>query len=422
MQTSPRGRLDRPTPQTDAELIRSLAAEVCPMGLPVITAEMLRDHTALRRLREAGTVEVSLGGRETGLMITRYDEAAAALVEPRLRGEHPLAASMRTASDEEVCDEEQLFFLPADEHVRLRRLISRQLTHRRVAGLASRIQREADRLLAQVPAGEPVDFVQAFSRPFPVAVLCELLGIPTAERRYIRDYVYGWIAEYGESTTVTKSTGLALAEYLRTLIAERRRTPGDDLISAMLRGEDGGTAEQDVLAAVRFLLVAGHRPVTRLLTESVELLLGRRSHWERLSDEPALMDATIEELLRVITPTTLASRYAGDAPRADTADPAAKPAADPAAGPAAGSGVHCALAAVNRDPARFDDPDRFDPGRSANHHLAFGLGHRHCLGAALARAEVRIALGTLLTRFPRMVLTGGTLGDEPGRRQLPVVL
>ncbi|MFI0924162.1 cytochrome P450 [Streptomyces sp. NPDC021012] len=400
----------------------------CPhagsVPLPVIGAEMLRDHAALTRLRESGTVEVSLGGREDGLMVTRYEVAAAVLVEPALRGEHPLAVSMRTGADEEACDEEQLFFLPTEEHLRLRRTVSRQLTHRRVAALVPRVQREADRLLAAVPPGEAVDLVRVFSRPFPVAVLCELLGIPREERGYVRDYLYGWVAEYGGASTVTESAGHALSRYLKELIAARAQAPGDDLISAMLRqgSADAELLREDVLAAVRFLLVAGHRPVTRLITDGLELLLRRREHWERLVAEPGRLDATVEELLRHVTPTTLASRYAAAATEVD------------GAALAGGGGVHCALAAVNRDPERFEDPDRFDPdrydpgrsdsGRAPNAHLAFGLGHKHCLGSALARAELRIAFGALLARFPRLALADPAPGaeEEPERRRLWVVL
>ncbi|MEU4101249.1 cytochrome P450 [Streptomyces tanashiensis] len=380
---------------------------------PVIGAETLRDHAALARLRETGTPEVSLGGRENGLMVTRYEVAAAVLVEPALRGEHPLAVSMRTGADEEACDEERLFFLPTEEHRRLRRTVSRHLTHRRVAALVPRVRREADLLLAAVPGGEAVDLVRVFSRPFPVAVLCELLGIPREERGYVRDYLYGWVAEYGEASTVTESAGHALSRYLGKLIRARAESPGDDLISAMLRhgGEDAGLLREDTLAAVRFLLVAGHRPVTRLITDGLELLLRRREHWERLKAEPARLDDTVEELLRHVTPTTLASRYAGTPTEVDGAVLAA------------GGGVHCALAAVNRDPERFEDPDRFDPGRTPNAHLAFGLGHKHCLGSALARAELRIAFGTLLARFPHLALADPAPGaeEEPERRRLWVL-
>ncbi|MCZ0982320.1 cytochrome P450 [Streptomyces diastatochromogenes] len=321
---------------------------------PVIGAETLRDHAALARLRESGTVEVSLGGREDGLMVTRYGVAAAVLVEPALRGEHPLAVSMRTGEDEEACDEEQLFFLPTEEHRRLRRTVSRHLTHRRVAALVPRVQREADRLLAAVPPGEAVDLVRVFSARSRSPCSVNSWASPGGAG-YVRDYLYGWVAEYGGASTVTESAGHALARYLEQLIGERAQSPGDDLISAMLRrgGEDDGPLREDALAAVRFLLVAGHRPVTRLITDGLELLLRQREHWERLVAEPGRLDAAVEELLRHVTPTTLASRYAGTPTEVD------------GAALAGGDGVHCALAAVNRDPERFEDPDLFDPDRYA---------------------------------------------------------
>ncbi|MER6632965.1 cytochrome P450 [Streptomyces sp. NPDC000987] len=392
------------------DLAEALGAEVCPAGFPVIGARMLRDPAALGTLRDAGIARVSLGGGENGWMVARYDAASALLKEPGLRGEHPLAQTMRTAADEEVCDEEMLFFLPTEEHLRLRRLISRQLTHRRVGGLVPRIRQEADRLLDEVPHSEPIDLVQSFCRPFPVAVLCELLGIPMSERRYIRNYVYGWVAEYGEASSVTKQAGIELADYLRELVAERRKSPGDDLISAMVSGDDADTLEEDVLSAVRLLLIAGHRPMTRLLTEGVELLLGERDRWDRLRRDPDWLEPVTEELLRYVTPTTLASRYAEEEVEVEGVTLAP------------GTGVHCALAGVNRDPAHFENPDTFDPDRSENRHVAFGLGHKHCLGAALTRAEVRVALETLTTRFPQMVLADVRLSGEPQRRQLPVVL
>jgi cytochrome P450 len=398
-----------PSEPNGSGLADALGATLCPAGFPVISAEMLRNPKALSVLRDAGVTQVSLGGGENGWMATRYATASEVLVKTGLRGEHPMAWSMRTAAEEEVCDEEQLFFLPTDEHTRLRRMISRQLTHRRVAGLTERIQREADHLLDSIPHSEPVDLVQSFCRPFPVAVLCELLDIPAPERRYIRNYVYGWVAEYGEASLVTKSAGIELADYLKTLIAARREAPGDDLITAMLRTGESDSLAEDVLSAIRLLLVAGHRPVTRLLTEGIEILLERREEWERIKQDPERLSQVIEELLRYVTPTTLSSRYASE----DTV------VEDVPLGP--GTGIHCALAGVNRDPEKFEHPNTFDPDRTANHHLAFGLGHKHCLGAALARAEIHIALSTLATRFPHAVLTE-KLPDESGRRQLPVVL
>ncbi|MBB2914944.1 cytochrome P450 [Streptosporangium becharense] len=393
-----------------ADLVGLLGAEACPEGLPVINVEMLRDPETLRRMREAGDLHrVNLGGREAGWLLTSHDTSWKALVDPRMRGESPYS---RKRAPGELADEEDLFFLPNEEHARLRRMISRPLTPRRVAALTDRIQKEADALLDAMPPSEAVDFIASFARPFPVAVLCELLGIPQDGRRYIRDYIYGWVAEAGEATPVTESAGLALADYLRTLIAQRRAEPKNDLISAMAQTEGPETSEEDVLSAVRLLLVAGNRPVTRLLTKSLGVLLHDRSHWQRLVDDPTRIDATVEELLRIVTPIALSSRNLKEEVEiGGVLLPE-------------GAGVHCALGAVNRDPAHFTDPDTFDPERPDNPHMAFGLGHRHCLGAALARAEARIVFGTLTRRFPdmRILKDQEVHGLRPGTSRLPVVL
>lgn len=378
-----------------------LGAELCPAGLPVITAAMLKDSRALAVMRQAGAMHyVNMGGREPGWIVTDYDLAAKVLVDPGLMGEPPHASSKRTRPEEQL-DEEDLFFLPEERHARLRRMITRPLTHRRVAALAPRIQGEVDRLLDELPASGPVDFTTLFARPLPVAVLCELLGVPESGRRFIREYVFGWVPTSHDATPVTDAAGIAMTAYLKELIAARKADPQEDLISAMAQTDGADTPELDVLSAVRLLLVAGHRPVTTLLNHGVATLLLQRERWQRLVGDPSLIDGAVEELLRVVTPTGLSSRYV----KADTEiDGFVLP---------EGTGVHCALAAANRDPARFDDPEWFDPRRPANPHLAFGLGRKHCLGAPLARAEAVIAISSLLRRFP-----GLRIADEnwAGRR------
>jgi cytochrome P450 len=406
---------DGPAPGEPAPpLAELLGAEVCPAGLPVITARMLVDPGSLRRTREAGGVHhVNMGGRETGWLLTGYDAAARALVDPALLGKPAQAwpGDGREAGGEELPDEEDLFFLPEDQHARLRRLLTRQLTHRRVAALTPLIQDEIDALLDAMPADQPVDFVEAFARPLPVAVLCGLLRIPADGQRYVRDYVYGWVGEADAESQLADNAGLVMADYLRGLAAERHAAPGDDLISAMVRAKDADPAGGDVLSAIRLLLVAGHRPVTRLLVAGLGTLHRPRSRWDELVADPAPLDGVVEELLRLVIPTSLSSRYA----KVDTeVEGVAVP---------RGGGVHCALGAVNRDPARFDDPDTFDPSRPTNPHLAFGLGRKHCLGAPLARAEARLALGTLARRFPGLQLSDDPVpAARPGYRQLRVIL
>ncbi len=401
------------TTGSPADLARSLDAELCPVGLPVITARMLNDVAALRRMRDAGPVHhVNMGGRETGWLVTTHEAASKALSDPHMMGEHPLTRRKAdpAGADQDLVDEEDLFFLPEQEHTRLRALITRQLTHRRVTALADRIQREVDKALDAMPRTTAVNFFSAFARPLPVAVLCELLGIPESRRQYIQDYVYRWIPDtHGEP--VTDHEGIAMARYLTGLIEQRRSEPRDDLISAMTHAP-GGPATSEVLSAVRLLLVAGNRPVTRLLVDGVEVLLRERAEWQRLRTDPTRIETTVEELLRVVTPTVLSSRYV----RADTVIdgvPVTR-----------GDGVHCALGAANRDPARFADPETFDPDRRVNPHLAFGLGRKHCLGAALARTEARVVFATLVRRFPAMrpARDSEVADGRPTGRWLPVVL
>ena len=390
----------------------SQGTELCPDGLPIITAEVLNTVDSLRALRDAGAKHrVNMGGRETGLVLTTHDATSRAMTDPRLLGAPPRSRDARAGDPDDLVDEEDLFFLPQDEHARLRHLVVRQLTHRRTAALVPRIQGEVEKLLAATAGATVVDFAADVGRPLPVAVLCELLGVPDEGRGYLRDYVFGWAGGSDAVPTVTKSAGLLMAEYLRDLIARRRAAPGDDLISGMIRERDAG-GDRDILSAVRLLLVAGHQPVTRLLVNGLRVLLTPRSRWEWLRQDPARLDPTIEELLRVVTPTALASRYADEDIEFD---------GEPLP---VGQGVHCALKAANRDPARFADPDVFDPQRPSNPHLSFGLGRRHCPGAALARAEARVAFGTLLQRCPRLRLAEKheTDGRPLSGRYLPVIL
>ncbi|HEX6869807.1 MAG TPA: cytochrome P450 [Micromonosporaceae bacterium] len=397
----------------ERDLASSLGADLDGEGLPVITAQMLSDNDSLRTMREAGAVHyVSMGGRENGHLLTTYEAAGRALPDPRLMGVPRRYRADADADADNLIDEEDLFFLPKEQHARLRRMVVRQLTHRRVSTLAPRIEGEVDKLLTAMPATSVVEFATSFGQPLPVAVLCELLGIPADGRGYIRDYVFGWIAGAGAATPVTKSAGVAMADYLRTLIGQRREHPGDDLISGMLHEQTVPCDEQDVLSAVRLLLVAGHRPVTRLLVNGLTTLLRPRTRWQWLVQHPEHLDSTVEELLRFVTPTSLSSRYVHEDVEFD------------GIALTKGDGLHCALGAANRDPARFNDPDVFDPTRPTNPHLAFGLGSKHCLGAALARAEAQIVFGKLARDFPQLRLAGPhEAGDRPiTGRYLPIIL
>ncbi|WP_225642489.1 cytochrome P450 [Streptomyces werraensis] len=284
-------------------------------------------------------------------------------------------------------EEQQLFFLGASDHAQLRRTIANALSQRRVAELTERIRKTAETLLDAITPGVPVDLGEAFAWPFPVAALCDLLGIPPADHGLIYDYIF-----QATHPGTADAPETSVADYLADLIERRRAAPGDDLLSDMCRDESTDTAHSAVLAAARLLIVVGPRPVAHLLTDGLALLLHERDRWETLLAKPHLLNGAVEELLRFVAPASLAFRYGREEVQiAGRSLPQ-------------GSRFYCSLLAANRDPARFADPDRFDLERPAGQHLAFGLGYRHCLGAALVRAEIRVALAVLLERFPQIRL------------------
>ncbi|WP_157248127.1 cytochrome P450 [Nonomuraea typhae] len=388
-----------------------------------LTPAQLNDVPTLRRLREAAPVHhVDLGRGGAEWLLTGYEAAVTGFSDQRLMGdggagEHPIEEAERAGR---VIFEEDLVDLSGRDHQRVRRLISRQLTPRRVAALEPKIRQIADELLAEIPRGASVDFVAAFARPMPIMTLCALVGVPDADRPYVNAYVTGRVATLPDEPRalspgpdMTSPETAEMVAYLGALIAERRRAPAADLISGMIRQADAeGLADAYLVAAVRLTLVAGHRAVTGLLANGLAMVLRDPALWARL---PERLDDAVEELLRYVTPIALS------VPRHATAPVEVCGAELPEK-----AVVRCAWGAANRDPARFPEPDAFDPARRDNAHLAFGYGHHFCLGAALARAEIKVALSTLLTRYPGMRLVEEELvyrtGDLREPRTLRVVL
>ncbi|WP_324788337.1 cytochrome P450 [Streptomyces sp. H51] len=377
----------------------------------------------LRTFQEDGGLHhITLNGTAPGWLVTDYDLAARVLTDPRMRGECPGSTSLSMAAfdaltDHQVMDEQQLFSLGADEHNQLRHILTRSLGPRRIARLTGRIQPIADSLLDTLPTGTAVDLGAAFARPYPVAALCALLGVPEEGRRRIHNLVFEGYPGMPAPDAAVNGPDRSVADYLADLIERRRLDPGDDLISDMCRDEGADVAHSAVLAAARLLIVVGPRPTAHLLTDGLALLLKERGHWEALAAaEPELLETVVEELLRFVSPASFAFRYAREEVEIGGA---VLP---------AGSRAYCSVTGANRDPGRFPDPDRFDPRRPAGQHVAFGLGFRHCLGAGLVRAEVSTALATLVRRFPHMRLaTPGELHAGSGEgvragRGLVVVL
>lgn len=300
-----------------------------------------------------------------------------------------------------------LFQNPPD-HTRLRGLVQKAFTPRRVAQLQSTIQRVTNELLDDIArkatGGEPVDIVADLAYPLPVVVIAALMGIPAADHQkfhmwsqaLVDSLDFGGGEMIGDDTRDARisSAHSGFRAYFEELIAERRRSPGDDLLSALIAAEEAGdrlTSEELYLNA-RLLLVAGYETTVGLIGNGTLALLRNPEQLAALRAQPSLIANAVEELLRFDSPIQMVGRTALTtvAFHGQTID--------------VGQSVGIMVGAANHDPARFDQPEHLQLDRPNIQHLSFGGGIHYCLGAPLARLEGQIALQTLLTRFPDLRL------------------
>jgi cytochrome P450 len=345
------------------------------------------------RLRESRPVTpVRMPGYGRAWIVTRYADVRAVLNDPRLaRDVHRWPGGGRSRPSEARGVYAHMLHADPPDHTRLRRVVQKAFTPRRAA-LRPRAEEIAAGLLNELAAapGDVTDLLGAYARPLPIAVLCELLAIPEADRAWIAVAV----AAYDDREQHQRVEG-ELAAYFAELIAARRSEPGDDLVSALAR--DSGTADgltgNELLSTVFLLVMAGFDTTVNLIASGTLALLTHPGEKTRLRQDPSLLPAAVEELLRFTSPVNHANdRFTtDDVPIGDVVIPA-------------GEWVFPVISSADRDPAQFPDPDRLDLGRDASGHVAFGHGIHHCLGAPLARMEAEVAFGGLLARFPRISL------------------
>lgn len=306
----------------------------------------------------------------------------------------------------ELSGTSSMLFRDAPDHTRLRRLVAKAFTPAVVRGLEPRITAIADAALDRAADRGELDIVEDLAYPLPIIVICELLGVPLDDEPRLRR----WSMQLARSLDPISATATGcrpdpgelvranneLRDYFEQLVRRRRRTrPGDDLLSALIDAEESGEAltHDELISTCALLLIAGHETTVNLIANTVLTLLRNRHrhHLAILRTAPAFAGPVIEESLRYDPPVQLVPRIA----RAAIALPGIEI--------AAGDLVVLLLAAANRDPAVFGDPDRFDPARD-DRHLAFGLGQHFCLGAPLARLETAVALGRFAQRVrdPRL--------------------
>jgi cytochrome P450 PksS len=293
--------------------------------------------------------------------------------------------------------------LDPPHHTRLRALVSKTFTPRMIEQLRPRIQKLSDELLDQAAAARDIDLLRDYALPLPITIIAEMLGVPVQDRHKFGRWSNAIVAAASSTWGLLKAVprAIALIRYLRKIIKKRRADPKDDLVSALARVEEAGDtlSEEELLAMVFLLLIAGHETTVNLIGNGTLALLEHPDQMEKLRRQPDLIKPAIEELLRYSSPVELATeRYAA----ADTT----------IAGVTIKHGdmVYAGIASANRDERQFANPDALDITREPNRHLAFGLGTHFCLGAPLARLEGQIAIGTLLRRVPQL-----RLAVEPSR-------
>jgi len=315
-----------------------------------------------------------------------------------------------------------MLFQDPPEHTRLRGLVSKAFTTRAVERLAPRIRGIVRELLDAVAGRERFDVIEALAGPLPTIVIAEMLGIDPADRHDFKRWSDAEARGLNpmlsdEEMATTAQLGAELAAYLERTIAARRAHPRDDLISDLIAVEEGGDrlTDDEIVIMCELLLVAGNVTTTDLIGNGIWLLLRHPGELQRLHADPGLIANAVEEILRVESPVVQTGRIAmseieiGGCPIHR------------------GESVLTLLAAANRDPSEYPEPDRFDITRQDVHHRSFGGGAHFCLGAPLARLEGQLAIAAFVERFPRV-----RLADEPlewrafpafrGLVKLPVVV
>ena len=345
------------------------------------------------RLRnEAPVYRTSLPDKRTVWLITRYDDVVDVLKDRRFAKDKSSARQKFWLPNMFKPLTRNMLDLDAPDHTRLRGLVHTVFTPRLIENLRERIQRLADELLDPLLARGKTDLVRDYAAEIPTTIIAEMLGIPVQDRLKFRKWSNAGAAASASRFGVLKAVPeiALLIRYIRSLVKVRRAKPEDDLISELVQAEDAGDHlnEDELLAMIVLLLVAGHETTVNLIGNGVLALVENRDQLDKLKNNPALIKSAVEELLRHSGPLeTATERFS----REDTN----------VAGVTIPRGdlVFAVLASANRDEKRFDDADRLEITREPNPHVAFGLGMHYCLGAALARLEAQVAIATFFRRF-----------------------
>ncbi|AJP03828.1 cytochrome P450 [Streptomyces cyaneogriseus subsp. noncyanogenus] len=354
----------------------------------------------LAEVRDGRSVaEVRFPDGITGYLVTKHADVRKVLVDSRFSSK-VMASAAAAMSETETGKlmNESLVGMDAPEHTRLRKLVSRGFTARRVESLRPRVRELVAELLDEMETKpRPVDLVKNFSLPLPVRVVCELLGVPAEDQDTFHAWSNALLGDWQQVVEKEAAT-VALVKYFGELLEAKRKAPADDLMSALIaaREDDDTLTEREIIALCIGILSAGHETTANQISMFLVQLLRHPEQFAALKADPAALPQAVDELLRYVPLTTTG----GIIPRLTTAE------VELGNGEVlpAGAVVLPAVATANRDPEVFEDGERLDLTRAVNPHLAFGAGIHYCLGAQLARIELQEALGALLERMPQVRL------------------
>lgn len=375
------------------------------MSAPLAPAAPLPTHRTCpldpppeyQRLREEQPVApLAFPDGKVGWLLTRHEDVRAVLADDRFSSARENASSpVRRNLFRPEDRPGMLLNMDPPEHTRYRGMLTRYFTVRRMRALAPRIERiVADHLDVMEAAGPPTDLVPAFARPVPSLVICELLGVPYADREKFQQWTATMLrldVSEGEAWQARE----ALRTYMRDLVADRREHPDDALLSTLIRAEDPDTSltDEELAGIGRLLLIAGHETTANMLALGTYTLLSHPDQLRSLREHPEGAGRAVEELLRYLTIVQFGTVRVA---REDVEIHGVRI--------RAGQTVVASLPAANRDPGQFTEPDRLDLSREPSQHISFGHGIHQCLGQQLARVEMQIAFPALLRRFPTLRL------------------
>jgi cytochrome P450 len=363
-----------------------------PFNLP----ESLEPGPGYADARDApGLIRVRLPFGEPAWLATRYADVRLVLGDRRFGRAPSVEADEPRWSEAKVGS--GMLAMDPPEHTRLRALVAKAFTQRRMERLRPRIRELASRLVDELLAmGPPVDLVENFAIPLPVGVICELLGVPVEDRTRFRVWSDAVLSTNVLTESEFEANRAEFRAYISGLIERRRAEPADDLMTELIeaRDERDRLSELELVDLCLGILLAGHETTATQLPNFVYVLLEDPQRWAQLRADPALLPAAVEELMRFVPLGMGASfpRYAME---------------DVEVGGVlvrAGEPVLITVGSANRDPRQFDAPDELRFDRKENQHLGFGHGAHHCLGAQLARIELQEGLRILLDRLPSLHL------------------